>query len=90
MTITSSGPICDVCGNYILLEPAIPFTLKGVDKQDLCCHESCGDIIRGACAINDIDILPDGPIRRLFTKIKALAFINGKAGWGSQDIPTGS
>jgi len=44
MTITSSGAICDVCGDYILpideIEAVHPFKIKGI-KQTLHCDNKC-------------------------------------------------
>jgi len=39
MAIISSGVICDICGQYILLEEYDIFTLRGYDKE-FHCHTS--------------------------------------------------
>ncbi len=46
--ITSSGAICDICGNYILPlevdEKVNFFGVKGI-KGQLCCHNKCKDLV---------------------------------------------
>lgn len=68
MSITSSGVICDVCGQYILLESFDNFTLKG-RKQQFHCHSSgdCKDNLFKASKANDYKLLPaESPIRKAF------------------------
>lgn len=71
MSITSSGVICDVCGEYILLEEYHSFTLKG-HKQQLHCHSSgdCKDNLFKASDSGDWKLLPvESPIRMAYEKI---------------------
>jgi len=69
MTITSSGPMCDVCGFYIL--PIDPnervncFGVKGI-KEELHCCNKCKKIVL-ECK-GDWKKLPDGPLRKAFEK----------------------
>lgn len=67
MTITSSGPMCDVCGYYILpIDPSErvnPFGIKGIDTK-LHCDNKCKEILL-ACG-DDWRKLPTGPLRRVF------------------------
>ena len=66
MTITQHGVSCDVCDNYILLEPSTnPFSIFGVDN--LHAHFRCKKLI---LALNTKrhrfwDELPDGRVRAL-------------------------
>ena len=73
MTITSSGALCDVCGNYILpLDPeerVHPFSIKGVKPDPLHCCNACKAILEGAGG--DWGKLPDGPLRKLFQEAAA-------------------
>lgn len=60
--ITMAGPQCDVCGDFILLEPAMEmFTVQGIEAQ-LCCHVAC----RPAVEQGDWTKLPGGPLRKAF------------------------
>ena len=67
MTITSSGPRCDVCGDYIFgLTPddlIYPFSCTGI-KQTL---HSCKDCKKILLKIgSDWKRLPKGPLRKAF------------------------
>jgi hypothetical protein len=74
MTITSSGPRCDVCGEYIL--PIDPeelmheFSVKGIDRI-LHCDNKCKAIMKAAGS--DWTKLPDGPLRKAFEEAAAKA-----------------
>ena len=71
MTITSSGLICDVCGEYILLDEAQPFSVKGINGM-LHCHVGrigdrvCLQELEDALEAGDWEKLPDGPLRKAF------------------------
>ncbi len=67
MTITSSGPVCDVCNKYILLEALQNFNINGID-QVMQCHVSCKPILQEAMKKKDWRVLPEGPIRRAFAE----------------------
>jgi len=63
MSITSSGPLCDICGSYILLEPnLIAFSIPAI-KGELHCHEKCKPVAANMYVPN----LPDAsPIKRAY------------------------
>ncbi len=64
MTITSSGPVCDVCGDYILLDKSTnQFTIRGI-AQKLHCHDKCKVALKTAGT--DWKLLPEGPLRKVF------------------------
>lgn len=66
--ITQSGPICDVCGKYILPiadEMVHSFRIKGIDS-DLCCDNECKKILENTQVTQDWKLLPDGPLRKAF------------------------
>ena len=65
--ITSSGPKCDVCGNYILpIDPdevVHSFGVSGI-KETLHCDNRCKEILNSIG--NDWTKLPAGPLRKVF------------------------
>ena len=67
MGLTSSGPICDVCGKYIL-----PLGDEGVNwfrcggVRDLCCHNACKAPVLEMTEKKDWKVLPAGPLREAF------------------------
>lgn len=66
--ITSSGPLCDVCGSYILpLDPeerVNTFTVKQIPGMELHCHNRCKEVVlKGA---GDWKKLPPGPLRTVY------------------------
>ena len=66
MTITQSGPICDVCGKYILPfgdERVNSFQLNCIAAELHCCN-GCADKVKKMCETQDFDILPDGPLKK--------------------------
>lgn len=66
--ITSSGPRCDVCGDYILPigdELVHTFGIKGIDR-DLHCDNKCKEVVLAAG--NDWQKLPAGPLRDAFAE----------------------
>jgi len=65
MTITSSGPVCDICEKYILLEPMQNFKIQGIDSM-LQCHDGCKPILVESMDKKDWKILPNGPLYRAF------------------------
>ena len=67
MGLISSGPVCDVCGNYILdPEDRINFfRVKGI-KHELICDNKCKGL--AVKAGNDWTKLPDGPLRKAFVE----------------------
>ena len=57
--MTSHGPRCDVCGDYILLDISVnPFSVRGIEAI-LLCHDACRPIVEHG----RWDELPDGPLR---------------------------
>lgn len=65
MTISSAGPVCDVCGKYILLESFHNFTVEGI-KPMLQCHDKCKSVLEAAVTEKDWTMLPIGPLRWAF------------------------
>jgi hypothetical protein len=67
MTITSSGLVCDVCGNYIMPWDGDYMVLKvtGIEAE-LHCDPRCTE--RLTAAGNDWTQLPAGPLRTVFEK----------------------
>lgn len=70
--ITQSGPVCDVCGKYILPigdedEMVHNFRIKGIDS-DLCCDNKCKEILESAMVKQDWKALPEGPLRKAFSE----------------------
>lgn len=64
--ITQSGPICDVCGLYIISGKSInPFSMQGIEGT-LCCHDGCKPKVLAAMDAKRWQLLPSGPIRSLF------------------------
>lgn len=64
MTIQRAGPVCDVCGKYILLDKSVnPFSVTGF-KNTLHCHDKCKEKIQ-SCG-KDWHLLPAGPLRNAF------------------------
>lgn len=61
--ITSSGFICDVCGKYILLDPAENFSISG---NAFHAHGKCIPIVQEMVAKKDYKILPDGPLKNIY------------------------
>jgi len=70
MGITSSGPMCDVCGKYILPidpnEKVHSFSVKGVE-QGLICDSACK--VRVETCGGDYKKLPEGPLRVAFAEV---------------------
>jgi hypothetical protein len=63
--ITQSGPVCDVCGKYILPgfdESVNFFTVSQLPGSQLCCHDKCKEAVLG-CGGN-WEKLPEGPLRK--------------------------
>jgi hypothetical protein len=68
--ITQSGPVCDVCGKYILPiadEKVHNFRIKGIDA-DLVCDNACKEILESAMVKQDWKALPEGPLRKAFSE----------------------
>jgi hypothetical protein len=67
--ITTSGPICDVCGTYIIFDKSInPFKITGIEST-LCCHDKCRTFIEDNL---DWRKLPNGPLRKTFEMVEEL------------------
>lgn len=70
MTMTQSGPVCDVCGIHILpgtSESINPFSVKGIE-QTLLCHDRCKPAVEEMTRIKDWKQLPEGPLRDCFAE----------------------
>jgi len=69
MTITSSGPKCDICGDFILgLMPddlIYPFSISIIDQELHSCKD-CKKILKEIGT--DWKKLPKGPLREVFEK----------------------
>ena len=64
--LTPSGPMCDVCGKYILLDPSMEtFAVQGI-TQALTCHTKCRPAVEDALKGTSWKLLPDGPLRKVF------------------------
>ena len=63
MGLTSSGPICDVCGKYILLDTLHEFKVTGI-KGTLICHTECKTAL--VDCQGDWRKLPEGRLRQAF------------------------
>jgi len=71
--LTSSGPLCDICNNYILLDKnRVWFKITGIFNK-LCCHEKCKPILQEAIEKDDWKLLPEGPLRKVFETQQKLA-----------------
>lgn len=76
MTITSSGPRCDICGDYILLDKSMnPFRVPGYDGM-LICHDKCRPLVEGQRGQKMYDALPDGPLKKLFDSARESGLLN--------------
>jgi hypothetical protein len=63
-----SGPVCDVCGSYILplIDKSInSFSVTGIDGT-LYCHDACKPKVLEAMEAKDWKLLPEGPLREAF------------------------
>lgn len=70
MTITSSGPRCDVCGSHIFpWDEIFGFKMQGIERE-LDAHGKCRQPVLDACEKQDVALLPDGPLRRAFESAK--------------------
>ncbi len=71
--ITSSGAVCDVCGQYILpLDPeerVHSFTVTGITRT-LHCGNRCKQALLDAGS--DWTKLPDGPLRTAFEEAEKI------------------
>lgn len=69
--ITSSGPMCDVCGNYILpIDPeerVNEFSIKQFPGQTFHCDNKCKATL--IATKGDWKLLPDGPIRKEYERV---------------------
>ena len=69
MTLTSSGPRCDVCGRYILpgsSEAVNFFGVAQIPDETLCCHDECKAAV--LTAGDDWTALPSGPLRSVYER----------------------
>lgn len=65
MSLTQCGPICDVGGEYILLDLMGEFGVSGIQHRLHYCafHEA---VLRETAEVGNWELLPDGPLRRIF------------------------
>ena len=70
MTITACGPICDVGGEYILLESMTEFNVAGINALLHTC-ESHLPVLQAAAGSGQWRDLPEGPLRQGFEKAAA-------------------
>jgi len=68
--MTSSGPRCDLCGDFILPQERMDrFSVKGIEQELLCHTEPCGDDLVALLARGGPwQELPSGPLREAFEK----------------------
>lgn len=67
--IGRSGPVCDVCGKYILpLGEEMVHTFRvGLTNDLLCCDNACRKILEEISATDkDWKRLPDGPLKNAY------------------------
>ena len=72
MTITSSGPLCDICGKYILLTAYRDFTVTHI-VDTMHGHIECTEELeKWTIEVGDIrDLLefPDGPLKDVLSDL---------------------
>ncbi len=71
--LTQHGPICDVCGHYIMPMPDEGvnfFSVAQIPDKELCCHNKCKQAIIDCNG--DWEKLPAGPIRKLYEEASVL------------------
>jgi len=69
MGLTSSGPVCDVCGEYILLDRDMNWFKIAGFENDFSCHDKCKPLLLAAETWRD---LPAGPLRNAFSDAEDL------------------
>ena len=67
MSLTQCGPICDVGGEYILLESMGKFSVEGISQILFYC-ESHKAALEAAAGTGRLEDLPSGPLREAFEK----------------------
>ena len=70
MTLTQCGPVCDVGGEYILLEGLQGFSVAGLAQTELHVCEGHLLILKESHEQRDWKLLPDGPLRKAWEKVK--------------------
>ncbi|MEK9207944.1 MAG: hypothetical protein AAB922_05650 [Patescibacteria group bacterium] len=79
MSITQHGPVCDVCGEYILLDPHLErFSVNGIERE-LHSHTRCRPAVETMSAAQDYRLLPPGPLRRAYEEADAAGLLRGGA-----------
>ena len=64
--ITTHGPRCDVCGDYILFDKSInPFRVQGI-ACELHAHDRCVASVIEMSKAKSCDVLPDGPLKNFY------------------------
>lgn len=63
MPYTQHGPICDVCGEYILFEAVESFSVNAFKGKLICHAEQCKPKLAAMKLWTD---LPSGPLRKAF------------------------
>jgi len=64
--ITQHGPICDVCGDYILLEGIETFSTDAFNNHFICHVEKCKP---GLAEMKLWTELPPGPLRSAYERL---------------------
>ncbi len=68
--ITSSGTVCDLCGQYILLEEVYEFRVNVMDRTGHS-HKDCEQLLNKWAETNDYTVLPpESPIRKGYEALK--------------------
>ncbi len=66
MAITQHGPICDLCGEYILLEGVESFSISVSDQRFICHADKCKPVLAKVTKWTD---LPSGPLLKAFERL---------------------
>ena len=71
MSATQHGLRCDVCGDYITLDPTFErFGVAGIEGE-LHCHVRCRPSVERMSAAKDWRLLPCGPLREFYAESEA-------------------
>ena len=75
MSITQSGPVCDVCDKHIFLGFINQFTVTGLYKSLVCC-DACKEKVLEMSRSKDWRVLPEGGLRRFYAEMSEQGKVN--------------
>ena len=75
MSVTSSGPVCDVCDKYIVCGSVNFFSITGLLKDPICC-DACKEKVLEMSRLKDWRVLPEGALRRFYAEMSKEGKIN--------------